>query len=54
MYMSEMIDERQHSGQEQRHDLFSNLLATNDENIDTTNLTKSEIMGVFDFFVRRD
>ena len=48
MYMSEMIDERQHSTIE-RYDLFSNLLAANDENIDVTNVTKGEMIGVFDY-----
>ena len=47
MYMSEMIEERQNSEKVQRHDLLSNLLAANDENLDVTNLTKSEIIGVF-------
>ena len=52
MYMSEMIDERQNSNiLEKRHDVFSNLLAANDENVDMTNLTKSEIIGAFGFFV---
>ena len=46
MYMSEMIDERQNADKEQRHDVFSNLLAANDENMDMT-LTKREIIGVF-------
>ena len=50
MYMSEMIDERQNSNVE-RHDLFSNLIAAKDENMDTTNLTKSEIIGAYGFFV---
>lgn len=50
MHMSEMIDERQNSNIEQRHDVFSNLIAANDENVDMTNLTKSEIIGAFGFF----
>ena len=43
--MSEMIDERQNSNLEERHDVFSNFIAANDENVDMTNLTKSEIIG---------
>jgi len=46
MYMSEMIEERQNPEREQRHDLLSNLLAANDENLDVTNLTKSELIAV--------
>ena len=49
--MSEMVDERQRSNIEQRHDVFSNLLAANDKNVDMTNLTKSEIIGAFRFFI---
>ena len=45
-YMSEMIEERQNSNKEQRHDLFSNLLSANDEDLDVTNLTKRELMGM--------
>lgn len=48
--MSEMVDERQNSNVE-RHDVFSNLIAANDENVDMTNLTKSEIIGACRFFV---
>ena len=48
--MSEMIDERQNSNIE-RHDLFSNLIAANDENMDMINLTKSEIIGACVFFI---
>ena len=48
--MSEMIDERQNSNIES-HDVFSNLIAANDENVEMTNLTKSEIIGVCEFFV---
>ena len=51
MHMSEMIDESQNSNIEQRHDVFSNLIAANDENVDMTHLTKNEIIGVFGFFV---
>ena len=55
MYMSEMIEERQNSEKVQRHDLLSNLLAANDENLDVTNLTTSEIIGVFGTrFIRSD
>ena len=47
MYMSEMIRERQKSEKVERHDLFSNLLAANDEDMDIVNLTESEIIGVY-------
>ena len=50
MYMSDMIDERQNSNIE-RHDVFSNLIAANDENVDMTNLTKNEIIGGCEFLV---
>ena len=50
MYMSDMIDERQKSNIE-RHDVFSNFIAANNENVDLTNLTKSEIIGACSFFV---
>ena len=50
MYMSEMVDERKNSNVE-RYDVFSNLIAANDENVDMTNLTKSEIIGGCGFFV---
>ena len=46
MYMSEMIRERQISEKVERHDLFSNLLAANDEDMDIRNLTESELIGV--------
>ena len=46
MYMSEMIRERQNSEKVERHDLFSNLLAANDEDMDIVNLTESELIGV--------
>lgn len=46
MYMSEMIDERQKSNIE-RHDVFSNFIAANNENVDTTDLTKNEIIGAW-------
>ena len=46
--MTEMIDERQISNVE-RHDIFSNLIAANNEN--ETNLSKSEIIGACGFFV---
>ncbi|KAF8804431.1 cytochrome P450 [Phlegmacium glaucopus] len=45
MYMSEMIKERQNSEKVERHDLFSNLLAANDEDLDVINLTESELIG---------
>ena len=45
MYMSEMIRERQNSEKVERHDLFSNLLAANDEDMDIVNLTESELIG---------
>jgi hypothetical protein len=48
--MSEMIDERQENPDNEHHDLLSNLLAANDENMDVINVTKSEIIGVFDYF----
>ena len=48
MYMSEMIKERQNSEKAERNDLFSNLLAANDEDMDIMNLTESEIIGAFD------
>ena len=51
-YMSEMIEERQNSNKEQRHDLFSNLLSANDEDLDVTNLTKRELMGMLWFFLK--
>lgn len=47
--MSEMIDERQNSNIE-RHDVFSNFIAANNENV--TNLTKSEIIGARGFFIQ--
>ena len=47
MYMSEMIRERQNSEKVERHDLFSNLLAANDEDMDIVNLTESELIGVY-------
>ena len=46
MYMSEMIRERKNSEKVERHDLFSNLLAANDEDMDIVNLTENELMGV--------
>ena len=46
MYISEMIRERQNSEKVERHDLFSNLLAANDEDMDIVNLTESELIGV--------
>ena len=46
MYMSEMIKEQQNSEKVGRHDLFSNLLAANNEDMDTTNLTESELIGM--------
>ena len=52
MYMSDMIDERQKSNIE-RHDVFSNFIAANNENVDLTNLTKSEIIGACSFFVSK-
>ena len=48
--MSEMIDERQKSNIG-RHDVLSNFIAANNENMDITNLTKSEIIGACSFFV---
>jgi len=45
MYMSEMIRERQNSEKVERHDLFSNLLAANDEDMDIINLTENELIG---------
>lgn len=48
--MSEMIDERQNSNIE-RHDVFSNFIAANNENVDMTNLTKIEIIGMCKFFI---
>ena len=50
MYMSEMIEQRQISEKGQRHDLFSNFLAANDEDLDVTNLTKSELIGLSNSF----
>ena len=49
MYMSEMIKERQNSEEVERYDLFSNLLAANDEDADLINLTESELIGMFNF-----
>lgn len=46
MYISEMIRERQNSEKVERHDLFSNLLEANDEDMDIVNLTESELIGV--------
>ena len=52
MYMSEMVDERQNNPNiEERHDVFSNLIAANDDNVEMTTLAKSEIIGAFGFFV---
>ncbi|GLB37532.1 putative cytochrome P450 [Lyophyllum shimeji] len=51
-YMSEMIKERQHSKQEVRHDLFSNLLDANDEDSGDAKLLVSELIGnIFIFLV---
>lgn len=51
--MSEMIKEWQNSEKVKRHDLFSSLLAANDEDMDIINLTESELIGVcFSFFSR--
>ena len=47
--MSEMIDDRQNSNVE-RHDVFSNFIAANSENVDMTDLTKSEIIGTCWFY----
>ena len=48
--MSEMVDERKNSNVE-RHDVFSNFIAANNENADMTDLTKTEIIGARRFFV---
>ena len=48
--MSEMVDERQDSNVE-HHDVFSNLIAANDENVDMSNLTKNEIIGACGFLI---
>lgn len=42
-----MIRKRQNSEKVERHDLFSNLLAANDEDMDIVNLTESELIGMF-------
>jgi len=52
MYMSEMIEGRQNPDKVQRHDLFSNLLAANDDGGEVINLTESEIIGVFDSLLK--
>ena len=52
MYMSEMIEGRQNPDKLQRHDLFSNLLAANDDGGEVINLTESEIIGVFDSLLK--
>ncbi|KAF8200949.1 cytochrome P450 [Pholiota molesta] len=44
-YMTEMIRERQASEKIERHDLFSQLLEANDNNLDATTLTESELIG---------
>jgi cytochrome P450 len=46
--MTEMIRERQASEKIERHDLFSQLLEANDNNLDATTLTESELIG--DYF----
>ena len=50
MHMSEMIDERRSSSKEERHDVFSNLLAASDENMDDATISKSEIIGASNSF----
>jgi len=40
-----MVHERQRAEQVQRHDLFSNLLAANDQSFDVATLTEDEIVG---------
>ena len=45
-----MIEQRQNSERGQRHDLFSNLLEANDEDLDVTNLTEREIIGLSNSF----
>lgn len=47
-YMTEMIHERQAAEKIERHDLFSQLLEANDNNLDVTALTESELIG--DYF----
>ncbi|KAF8967870.1 cytochrome P450 [Flammula alnicola] len=44
-YMAEMIQERQRAEKVQRHDLFSSLLEANDDSLDVTALTESELIG---------
>lgn len=46
--MTEMIRERQAAEKVERHDLFSQLLEANDNNLDATTLTESELIG--DYF----
>jgi hypothetical protein len=43
--MVEMIHERQRAEKVQRHDLFSSLLAANDQTLDANILTEDEIIG---------
>ncbi|KAF9465029.1 cytochrome P450 [Collybia nuda] len=51
-YMSEMIRDRQASKKEIRYDLFSSLLAANNEDSDEAKLTESELIGnIFIFLV---
>jgi cytochrome P450 len=45
MYMSEMIKERRESQGVERHDLFSNLLASCDEEGEDT-FTEKDLMGI--------
>ncbi|KAF9481511.1 cytochrome P450 [Pholiota conissans] len=44
-YMADMIHERQSAEKVERHDLFSQLLEANDNNLDMTALTESELIG---------
>lgn len=53
MYMSEMIEERKGSEKVQRHDLLSNLVEANDENLDAINLANSELIGILGLVLKR-
>jgi len=43
--MKEMIHERQTAEKVERHDLFSNLLEANNNELDVTSLTEDELIG---------
>jgi len=44
--MVEMIRDRQTTDKVERHDLFNNLLEANNNDLDVTALTESELIGM--------